>query len=83
MDKESSILWLFAGYIYILRWYFCSCHPRLGDQNGKYEMHCLSVDVIDRYRKCDKVGATNEHVTGGCSSLLNPHISGDTTNWQK
>jgi hypothetical protein len=39
-------------------------------------MHCLGVDVIDRYRKCDRVGATNEHVIAGAHHYLNPHISG-------
>jgi len=32
-------------------------------------MHCLGVDVIDRYRKCDKLGAANEHIIAGCLSV--------------
>ena len=39
------------------------------NKTRNYEKYCLRVGVIDRHRKCEKVGETTERVIAG-SSLL-------------
>jgi hypothetical protein len=38
-------------------------------ETRNYEKHWLGVEVIDKCRKCDEMGKTNEHIIAGISSL--------------
>jgi len=69
MDKESSLLWLSADYIYPEMGGFAVAIHDWGVKTRNYEKHCLEVQVIYRCRKCDKAGETIEHVIAECSSL--------------
>jgi len=82
VDKQHSLLWPSAGCISPETEYFAVAIQDRVSKTRNYENHCLGVEVIDRCRKCDKMGVTIEHVIAGCSSLSDMYISGDTTNWQ-
>jgi hypothetical protein len=73
VDKESSLLWLSAGYVcpellWLSAGYVC---PETEDfavaihdgviKNRNYQKHCLRVEVIDKCRKYGTVSETIEH----------------------
>ena len=61
MDKESSLLWLSAGYVCPETEGFAVAIHDGVVKNTDYQKHCLGVEVIDRYRKYGTVGETIEH----------------------
>jgi len=48
VDKESSLLWLYAGYIYPEREHFAVTTPDKATKTRNYEKHYLGMEVIDR-----------------------------------
>jgi len=69
VDKESSLLWPAAGYAYPEMEGLAVAVQDRAIKTRNCQKHCLGVEVIDRCRKCDKVGETIEHVIAGCPSL--------------
>jgi hypothetical protein len=70
VDKESSLLWLSAGYVSPETGSFAVTIHDGVIENRNYQKHCLGVEMIYRCRKYGTVGKTTEHVIGACSSLF-------------
>ena len=61
MDKESSLLWLSAGYVYPETEGFAVAFHGGVIKNRNCQKYCLGVEVIDICRKYGTVGETIEH----------------------
>jgi hypothetical protein len=67
--QSNLPMWPSRGYIYPETEGFAVAIQDRVIKTRNYEKHCLGVEVIDKCRKCDEMGETNEHIIAGISSL--------------